>query len=388
MRALAFSICFILLTGCSRTITSSPLPVGPALRHAALPFATAQTLYEFSGPQGANPEANLIAVKGALYGTTYGGGAGTGVVFRITPSGAFKMLHAFGKAGDGSQPGTGPLVYVKGELYGVTTYGGNSLGTVYKITTAGKERVVYSFKGLPDGDEPYGSLVFVNGDLYGTTELGGKNDYGTVFRLSLSGKETVLYSFKGGKDGQEPVGGLTAVGHTLYGTTQSGGVNARGVFFKISLTGNEKVLHTFGGVQNSDGGTPVGGLTYVRGQLYGTAEFQGSGSFGAVFALTTSGKERVLHQFTDVPDGANPTYVTLVIVNGSLYGTTRVGGTGPGTVFKITTTGQESVVYSFPGGSGGGFPYGGLAFLHGKLYGTTYNGGNATNYGTVFSVTP
>jgi uncharacterized repeat protein (TIGR03803 family) len=387
MRPLALCICAAILVGCSHAITSSPLPANPAYRNAMMPFATGQTIFSFSGPQGANPEANLIAVKGALYGTTNAGGTGTGVVFRITPSGALKVLHKFGKSNDGFQPGTGPLIYVKGELYGVTTYGGTGNGVVYKITTTGKERVVYRFKNPPDGDAAYGGLVFVNGYFYGTTSEGGTNDYGTVFRLSLSGKETVLHSFKGGKDGQAPFGGLVAVGRTLYGTTRDGGAYTYGTVFKISLSGQEKVIHAFGGTLRKDGGAPLGGLTLVKGQLYGTTYGGGTDSLGTVYAITTAGKERVLHSFTNTPDGGNPEYVNLVNVKGTLYGTTSEGGTA-GTVFKITTSGSESVVYNIPGGSGGEQPYGGVAFLNGKLYGTTRVGGNSTLLGTVFSVTP
>lgn len=387
MRTLAIFIFALLLVSCSRALTSSPIPA-PAFRNATMPFATEGTIFSFSGPQGEHPEADLIAVKGALYGTTYGGTNGTGTVFRITPSGALKVLHQFGKGNDGSQPGTGPLIFVKGEFYGVTTYGGSG-GTVYKISPTGKERVIYHFGDLPDGDAPYGGLTFVDGNLYGTTAEGGKNNYGTVFRVSLSGKEKVLYSFKGGNDGQAPFGGLTAVGHTLYGTTRSGGGGSSlGTVFKISLTGHEKVIHQFGGTLHNDGAAPWAGLTLVKGQLYGTTEAQGaSGTWGTVYTITTSGKERVLHSFTDNPDGGTPLYANLINVHDTLYGTTQLGGTGPGTVFKITTSGSESVVYGFPGGTGGEAPYGGVAFLHGRLYGTTYDGGNS-GYGTVYSIAP
>lgn len=392
MRPLALGICAGILVGCSHSIASSPLPVNPAYRNAMTPFGTGRTIFSFSGPQGANPEASLIAVNGALYGTTYGGGTGTGVVFRITPSGALKVLHKFSNVNvDGYQPGPGPLLNVKGELYGVTTYGGKyGAGTVFKISTSGNERVVYSFKAgfvtPPDADTPYGGLIFLNGDLYGTTAEGGTNDDGTVFRLSLSGKETVLHSFKGGKDGQAPFGDLTAVGSTLYGTTRNGGANSYGTVFKISLSGQEKVIHAFGGPLRKDGGGPEAGLTLVKGQLYGTT-YGGGTDWGTVYTITTAGQERVLHSFTNTPDGGNPQYVKLISVKGTLYGTTTEGGTA-GTVFKITTSGNESVVYNIPGASGGAQPYGGVAFLNGKLYGTTRVGGNSTQLGTVFAVTP
>ena len=55
---------------------------------------TLTTLYSFSGSDGANPYAGLIAdASGALYGTTFYGGAGyvsvssrgVGTVFKLTP---------------------------------------------------------------------------------------------------------------------------------------------------------------------------------------------------------------------------------------------------------------------------------------------------------------
>jgi len=81
-----------------------------------------------------------------------------------------------------------------------------------------------------------------------------------------------------------------------------------------------------------------------------------------------------------LPDAA------LINVNGTLYGTTFLGGTycsgdaGCGTVFKITTSGAESVVYSFEGGSAGYDPQARLLNVKGTLYGTTLD--------TVFKVTP
>ena len=388
MRLVSLFVCILCFAGCARGISPSPLPAQAILPTTASPLSSGfKTIFSFDGQDGADPAGALIAVKGTLYGTTpLGGNASAGTVFKVTPSGAEKVLHFFGGQGDGLTPGDGALILLKGELYGVTHLGGaNGLGSVFKITTSGQEKIVYSFGLLPDGDEPTGGLTVLNGVLYGTTELGGKDDYGTVFRLTTSGSEKVLHSFVGGKDGQFPLAALTAVGGSLYGTTKFGGTPDSGTVFKISPTGSLKIIHAFGGTAKKDGASPTGPLTAVNGQLYGTTT---GGNYGTVFSITTAGKETVLHDFGGNPDGANPTYGGLTNVNGTLYGTTSVGGTGYGTVFAITTKGKESVVYSFAGNSGGEYPYGGPVPLHGKLYGTTTMGGSASSYGTVYWVTP
>src|ERR1041385_7935700 len=62
-----------------------------------------KVLYSFSGNvDGAQPYANVIKVKGMLYGTTFGGGNQfSGAVLAIDPNtGAEKVLYSF-DGGDG-----------------------------------------------------------------------------------------------------------------------------------------------------------------------------------------------------------------------------------------------------------------------------------------------
>lgn len=78
--------------------------------------------------------------KGTLYGTTLYGGAnscgryyGCGTVFSIAPAGKETVLHSFGASSDGALPQAG-LVDVDGALYGTTIYGGaHDEGTVYSL---------------------------------------------------------------------------------------------------------------------------------------------------------------------------------------------------------------------------------------------------------------
>jgi uncharacterized repeat protein (TIGR03803 family) len=88
-------------------------------------------VYSFArnGSDGAIPFAGLIDIGGTLYGTTYVGGTGTkcsgrgcGTVFSLTAEGAETVLHSFGGS-DGAYV-YGGLLNVKGRLYGTTLGGG------------------------------------------------------------------------------------------------------------------------------------------------------------------------------------------------------------------------------------------------------------------------
>jgi uncharacterized repeat protein (TIGR03803 family) len=358
--------------------------------------ATVTQLYSFRGKTGRLPYAGLTAVNGMLYGTTsQGGGKGGGAVFQITPAGTLTLLHAFAGGADGQYP-YASLNDVDGVLYGTTEDGGAAdLGTVFKITTSGTETVLYSFKGGKDGANPVARLTDVGGVLYGTTRSGGAHSYGTVFQVTKSGKETVIHSFKSGADGAVPRARLTNVGGKLYGTTSTGGEANDGTVFDVTTSGKERVLYSFKGTPN-DGANPAAGLIDVNGTLYGTTSLGGHacygyGSCGTVFKVTTAGLETVLHTFAGGSDGALP-YASLADVNGALYGTTTAGGrgcyygAGCGIVFKITPSGTESVV-AFFGNDAGTTPYAHVTAMGGTLYGTTSRGG-ALNVGTVFALTP
>jgi uncharacterized repeat protein (TIGR03803 family) len=394
---------FLLTQRAVPSALSLPLSGTPygRLRHAA---GAPQSVHPSTlGADGLAPLAGLIDVNGILYGTTQGGGQyGGGTVFAITRTGQERVLHSFGSGTDGAYPWAG-LVAVNGVLYG-TTYGGGQYGdplaggygTVFAVTTTGQERVLHSFEGVADGINPVAGLLDVNGVLYGTTE-GLESNYGTVFAITPTGRYCVLHTFTGGADGAAPEAGLVAVNGVLYGTTVDGpGQYDAGTVFAVTRTGQERVVYTFTG--GADGADPAG-LVAVNGVLYGTTYGGGLGGApggpryfgGTVFAVTTTGHERVLHSFGSGMDGANPS-AGLVDVNGVFYGTTQHGGRygggqyGGGTVFAVTTTGQERVLHSFEGGADGAQPLADLIEVGCVLYGTTYVGGKG-DLGTVFAVT-
>lgn len=340
-------------------------------------------------------------VDGVLYGATWAGGTnGCGTVFRINPDGSgFAVLHSFAWSPDGADP-YGTLTQASdGALYGTTQFGGtNNNGSVFKISTNGTAyQDLYSFTNTPDGATPYGGLVQGgDGALYGTTAWGGTNNAGTVFKINTDGSGyTVLHSFTNTSfdgpplDGGNPYTGLMlGMDGALYGVTSQGGTNLLGTVFRINTNGTGyAVLHHFSGY--SDGMSPQAALTQGSdGTLYGTTIVGGTNGCGTLFKLSANGGGfAVLHAFPISSDGAYPHGGLLLASDGALYGTTMSGGqTSAGTVFKVNTDGSGySVLYNFTRTNGDGAQsWASLTEANaGMFYGTTLNGGT-NGFGTLF----
>lgn len=214
-----------------------------------------------------------------------------------------------------------------------------------------------------------------------------RSDTSARYNASSPSSYVTLYSFNGGSDGDEPVVQLLNVKGTLYGVTPSGGAYNYGTVFSISTSGVERILHDFSGPADGDGEGPFGSLIDVSGTLYGTTTYGGYGNHGTVYSIKPDGTEHVLYNFQGGSDGEIP-IGRLAHVNGTFYGTTDAGGTyNAGIVYAMTKTGTEHVLYNFAGGKNdGAAPYAGLTDVKGTLYGTTVIGG-PKGWGTIFSVT-
>lgn len=185
------------------------------------------------------------------------------------------------------------------------------------------------------------------------------------------------------RGGAYPWAGLVDVGGTLYGTTSEGGTHNGGTVFTISTTGKRKTLYNFDrSSSSSDGFEPFGDLINVNGTLYGTTWIGGACGSGTVYGVSTTGTEAVLHSFCD-SDGSNP-LAGLTNVKGTLYGTTFEGVSG-GTAYSISTGGTFKVLHTFCGKGDGCGPVAAMLNVGGTLYGTTSYGGNG-GAGTVFSL--
>src|SRR5208337_1952163 len=162
-------------------------------------------------------------------------------------------------------------------------------------------------------------------------------------------------------------------------------------------------LHHF--TNTPDGWEPWGGLVMDQaGNLYGATQYGGADHQGFVFKMVPKGSGWVvypLYSFQGGQDGSEPMARLTIGPDGSLYGTTTLGGAsgccGNGTVFNLKPPPgvcksficpwTETVLYRFSGDSDGGQPEAPVIFDQaGNIYGTTVYGGSA-NDGVVFKLT-
>jgi uncharacterized repeat protein (TIGR03803 family) len=246
--------------------------------------------------------------KGTTCNPYFDGNCGT--IFKLSPSkqkgGSWteKILHSFAGGADGATPNGGLVLDGKGAIYGTTSGGGSEkgecgpggCGTVFELkppsTKSGTwaETVLYRFHGQ-DGATPAAGVVFgANGDLFGTASFGATGGSGAVFELATpeggSGpwKETVLHRFKDGEDGANPnTSVLFDASGNLCGTAYRGsGGSLYGDVFRLTPPARIKgdwvfsVLHGFTGPP--DGAAPAGLLFDRTGYLYSMTQAGGSGT--------------------------------------------------------------------------------------------------------------
>jgi len=357
---------------------------------------------------------------GNLYGTAATGGPfnpacvanldGCGILFRLSPSGTFTVLHTFeATTADHRQNPAfpyGALVQASdGNFYG-TTSGGAS---VYRLTPGGSVTTMTFLGGNSYGDLIQGQ----DGNLYGTTAFGGEGTCpadrsalchptageGTVFAMSLSGSLTTLKVFSGGADGARPYAGLViGPDGAFYGTTRGGGTAGRGTVFRITSGGAFSTIHTFTG---SDGSFPYSRMTLGGdGNFYGVTTNGGGGAdAGVVFKVSPGGAFSVLHAFSgfSVPDpsprpgvpldGAYPAAPLVPVADGTFIGVSAGGGAyAGGTVFKISPAGTYVQLFTFAGNAEGSSPIWLVRGSDGAIYGNCQYGG-VRNMGSVFRIT-
>ena len=189
---------------------------------------------------------NGLTVAGStFYGTAQSGGTNySGMVFSMSLDGSgFADLYDFsGIVGDGTSPQAAPTL-VGATLYGTTYGGANGAGMIFSINTNGTGYAdLYDFGTIvSDGNSPVATLRAIGSTLYGTTPGGGANSAGTIFSINTNGTGyTILYDFGSSlNDGSSP-GGLLQVGSKFYGTTKGGGTwnyYGNGTIYSLNTAG-------------------------------------------------------------------------------------------------------------------------------------------------------
>ena len=339
---------------------------------------------------GSNPRASLIVgADGNLYGTNSAGGASNGgTIFKISTIGAFTVLRSLLVATDGGKPAGALFRGTDGSYYGMNNDGGSNLyGTIFKISSTGTYTVLTRLNGGITANQPQESVAQgIDFGYYGTTLTGGMNDQGTIFKI-CGGVYSLLRSFKSTTDGGLPKGSLLqASDGNFYGVTSTGGTSNAGTIFKITPSGTFTVLRNL--VGPSDGSVPQGSL--IQGTdnfLYGLTSAGGTGGGGTVFKISTAGVFRVIRQLVVATDGANPEGNLIKGAGGAdslLYGMTK------SRIFKISQNGIIfTILRTLNAATDGNLPLGSLVrATDGNFYGTNSSGGNFSNSGTIFKITP
>jgi uncharacterized repeat protein (TIGR03803 family) len=318
------------------------------------------------GSDGKSPEAPLtIGPDGSLYGTTvFGGNDNCGIVFNLRPAPTRPasvltpwretVLHNLGQSNsDGCNPYAGVTLDQAGNVYGTTAYGGYAgNGIVFELTPAGdrwNESVLHTFAGPGDAAVPFSGLTMDSaGNLYGTTFLGGVKGGGSVYELTPSGSgwtEKVLYSFQYGMDGGDAYAGLILDQEgNLYGAAATAGAHNGGTVYQLMPSNGNwtfKTLYALSGIEG-----PYSSLVMdAAGNLYGTNVFDGAYGYGSVFKLTPQyggWTYTDLHDFPAGTDGGYPYGGLVLDGQGNLYGVTPRGGNpnycfdGCGVIFEVT----------------------------------------------------
>ncbi len=163
---------------------------------------TVMLLHAFDLTDGRTPYGGLTFYHGNFYGTVSDDRGFVGSVFELTPGHGgpwtFTTIHDFGGPDDGTGPYSGLIVDAHGNLYGTTSGGGSGTGggTVYKLSPPAAtgdpwtETVLTSFAFSGNNSDPIGGLLLKGSRLYGTTSdcqgqfFAGCSISGTVFAIT------------------------------------------------------------------------------------------------------------------------------------------------------------------------------------------------------------
>jgi uncharacterized repeat protein (TIGR03803 family) len=344
-------------------------------------------------PDGSAPEGSLVqASDGNFYGTTIFGTVLShgGTVFKISPGGQFTSLRKFvadanGHFSDGDFP-VGELVEGNdGFLYGSTRMGGaHDAGVIFKISKSGGFRVLHSFCSAAqcaDGANPTPLVLGNDGNFYGGTTSGAASNNGSIFRITPGGSFVTLHALNSTSDGGPPNQALVqASDGNFYGV---GGISPTGVIgslFRVTPSGQFTDIHNMGSPPDADPNARL--IQASNGLLYGAT------LYGEVFQMSLSGSFQIVvpGNFDTILGGVTQAS------DGNLWGTHSGRGVfqNADALFADTLGGSNLLNVSFDCLINGGDPQGVIQGADGKLYGVaTLCGVDSQHHaagGTVFTV--
>jgi len=454
---LAATVAACLLTGCgggSGVLPSAPLAhtlspqVGARLSVDRRRSDTYAQVAAFEGGRDGNlPDGQPASDgHGGYFGVTQFGGtgcayanSGCGTVYHVVPSGSGfikQIVYRFLGGSDGNQPVGAVAVDAAGNVYGATMYGGSSVchnagapgcGIIFRLSqSAGgyRETIIYRFTGNASGAQPVdGVTMDASGNVYASASAGSLTTGAVVVKVQPTGaggyKEQTIYTFPAittsWKQGLEPRRLVIATNGTIYGVADGGGNAAEataafritpkmtissgcGTAFSLTPTSSgtyvHRTMYTFAATSSRDACGPLQ-LVYGSGILYGIAEHGGAYGNGAIFSLSPTGTERVVHSFSTAGGGFWPDSLTADGI-GHLYGTASGGvyngcDNGCGVAWEFTPSlGSAStafaVLYRFAGGTQSWSPAG-LSVDGTSLIGAAMGGGGGpcpNGCGTIF----
>ena len=286
------------------------------------------------------PTGIILASDGNFYGTTnYGGSAGYGTIFQISPTGTYKVLYSFCSQADcvdGAYVGVPPVQGRDGNFYGVTDGGGtDGTGVFYELTEAGTYQVIHDFCQVTcsEGSVPNTIVQDAKGNFFGTTVSG------VAFEITSAGKYKVLPNFSVGGTGEAQALTLASDGN-LYGMfgggSPSDGGDGLGSIFEISTTDEFTSLYTFCGCGDPTSGYNPEGTVFqgTDGNFYGTTMFGGTSgeNFGTVFKLSKG-----LSPLVETVPVAGKVGKQVIILGNDLTGSTSVKFNGKSAAFTVVS---------------------------------------------------
>ena len=295
------------------------------------PSGNVSVIYSFaeepSGllPYGSAPNSVVEGIDGFLYGVaTFNGPLGLGTAFKLSKTGAIQDLHDFCadfECSDGAYPAFITQALDR-NFYGATGPSSPPANVLFRLSPTGTFMVVHVFEARKtplDGSGAFGLLQAPDGSFYSTTVAGEQHSpFNTVFRFTpTSGAYKILHDFD--------FSDYAASGLAQAPSGELFGLQVDSQLYKISTAGKYQAIGPLSTTQYADGNI----LVASDGNLWGTFQGGDCGDQGMVFAASTTGTvlQNIVFDCATIGESLGP---MIQAANGKFYGVTAGSG-GPST---------------------------------------------------------